>query len=126
MDVGRGDSGEGRKPGRGCPYCPGCCCCCGGRTTVCRPGMPICQASFAHGTPGLVNALNPKESEKSHGMLNATSTMCFTGLKLYAALRGMTLHLEASSWQIQARANSGGCWPGGPGIPGLCPGGPRG
>ena len=50
----------------------------------------------------LVTALNPKESGKSHGMLNPTSTMCFRGLTTVAAHRGMTLHLEASSWQIQA------------------------
>ena len=74
----------------------------------------------------LVTALNPKVSEKSHGMLNATSTMCFTGLTIYAAHRG---HDSAPGGLIIADpgwANSGGCCPGGPGIPGLCPGGPRG
>ena len=100
MEVGRGDSGEGRKPGRGCPYCPGCCCCGGG------PPYAGLECPFAkppvHTGDQLSQGSPFKKSRKSHGMLNAFSTMCFRGPTTVATHRGKILHLEASSWQIQA------------------------
>ena len=43
-----------------------------------------------------------EKSRKARGMLNAIPLMCFRGLTTIAAHRGMSLHLEASSWRIQA------------------------
>ena len=124
MEVGCGDGGEGRKPSRDCPYCPGCCCCGGG------PPYAGLECPFAK--PAL-----QMEHQLGQGLLSEKITRVWWHAEGDTAYvlegshdsRRPQQHNYAPGGLIMASpgwVDSGACCLGGPGILGLCPGGPLG